>query len=808
MSRRRAKTNASRTSFSPGGHLEPGSHRSGRPDRAAPFSDAPHFAGDSQILGERLRRYALALTASLLTVRAYWTSEPDIRNGAGGGLTWILLLLFAAGLAILSAIVSGRVRIRRSWTDLGVIVLVLLVALSSTHAVDRRPAINLAWEWLGFGIAYLLLRNLPARREESVAIAGMMVATAVAVSIYGLYQAKFELPALREAFLRNPAQMMEQAGVVPGTAGELSFRNRLLGSDEIWSTFGLANSCAGFLIGPLVVSLGVILVSLAQRDGIRPRWGAFAKALIPTLVILLCLVLTKSRSAWLGLIVGMLILAWHVRRLISRRVFLATSIAATVIIVIFAGIGISSGRIDREVLTQSPMSLRYRLEYWQATWGVITDGATSFGRIFSSPTFWIGLGPGNFGPAYLLHKLPQASEEIQDPHNFILEVWSISGIWALIALIAVVALGLRILLGVSPTDSEVTREPDTDANVPSAVRWVIGGSAAAWAVVVVMGELNPFVGDLFSRWLLLGFGWLAAVLLGASLWRSTPLPAWVLGAGVMAMLVNLLAAGGIGIPTVALCLWTLLAVGQNLRDDQPCSELLAAGARTTAVSALGVWTAAFGVFLGAIVPYWNSEAAIASADAALENTIRPNYQGAEAALQKAITYDQYSSRPWRKLAGLEMRAWQERGAKPEDLRWKTIPISLLKAVTPPRNPNVWGLHAERAAVMTNVLKIVGPSLKEIERIQYLGNIVEATRNASRLYPTNPALHANLAIASGEISMFRDAVSEANEALRLDSILLEANHLDKRLPDALRKQLQSKIEDWKKREKEMPVDIPR
>ena len=33
--------------------------------------------------------------------------------------------------------------------------------------------------------------------------------------------------------------------------------------------------------------------------------------------------------------------------------------------------GFKAGMLDREVLTQSAMSLRYRWEYWQGEWGVI-----------------------------------------------------------------------------------------------------------------------------------------------------------------------------------------------------------------------------------------------------------------------------------------------------------------------------------------------------------------------------------------------------------------------------------------------------
>ena len=50
---------------------------------------------------------------------------------------------------------------------------------------------------------------------------------------------------------------------------------------------------------------------------------------------------------------------------------------------------------------------------------------------------WLGCGPGNFQEAYTLYKLPEASEEIADPHNFLLEVWATAGTPAAVGLLAV-----------------------------------------------------------------------------------------------------------------------------------------------------------------------------------------------------------------------------------------------------------------------------------------------------------------------------------------------------------------------------------
>ena len=201
-----------------------------------------------------------------------------------------------------ASLVGGRFRFRWSWTDVLVVTLTILVAASASHAVDRRPAINLAWEWVALGLIYLLLRNLPRTRDESSVLAGALVATAVAVSAYGLYQVKVELPLLQAEFQRDPGRILEKLNIAPGTHGEVVLKNRLVGSNEVWSTFALANSLAGYHRRPMCRGTGRRVLELAAAATRRDRDGpALAMAAPVVLVLLICLIATKSRSAWLGL---------------------------------------------------------------------------------------------------------------------------------------------------------------------------------------------------------------------------------------------------------------------------------------------------------------------------------------------------------------------------------------------------------------------------------------------------------------------------------------------------------------------------
>jgi hypothetical protein len=136
--------------------------------------------------------------------------------------------------------------------------------------------------------------------------------------------------------------------------------------------------------------------------------------------------------------------------------------------------------------------------------------------------------------------------------------------------------------------------------------------------------------------------------------------------------------------------------------------------------------------------------------------------------------------------------WRERGSKVEDVRWKKVPICYDMASAAPRNPLAWSLHSQRAVTIHELLRQLAPRMDALQLTEYRGKVVEATRTASRLYPTNSELHARLALASAEILMFNDAVTEANEALRLDRI---TPHPDKRLPEDLRRRLEDLIPKW-------------
>ena len=102
----------------------------------------------------------------------------DVAESAGQGETlWIVVLWLIGLILTVGLAVKWPVQLwRPEWLDWGVGLLVAGQILSAIVVVatsgDKRTAVNLAWEWVGIGVAWLMLRQQSlqsAFRRELVA---------------------------------------------------------------------------------------------------------------------------------------------------------------------------------------------------------------------------------------------------------------------------------------------------------------------------------------------------------------------------------------------------------------------------------------------------------------------------------------------------------------------------------------------------------------------------------------------------------------------------------------------------------------
>ncbi|MDB5351913.1 MAG: lipid core-O-antigen ligase-like enyme [Planctomycetota bacterium] len=746
-------------------------------------------------LGETFRRVALGLTGALIVARAYWPAEFRSEADSGTSLLWSLMMLVTAVIAVAGMWLEGGLRLRRSWADLGVVALFGLVALSATHAADRRIAINFAWEWIAVGLAYLLLRNLPRHRAESSALAGILVATAVAVSVYGLYQSVVEMPEARAFFRANPREAMRRAGLDPNADAiqVKRFADRLIGSREPVATFALTNTLAGFLVGPMILGLCVFLRGIARRpatsspsdelaESADARAGLFFLISPALLAVLLCFLLTKSRSAYLGLLVALALFAWRERRRVSSRTIALVGLGLTGTLAVLVAVAAMAGQLDRQVLTESTKSLTYRAEYWRGAWGVIWYGPSRW---------WSGLGPGNFAGPYLQHKLPQASEEITDPHNFVLEVWATAGLPAVVAMLFALGFGLREIFGRTNSSQAVASSAhDDEPDAPYSTTWLVvsaglGGSLLA----IVLVRINPFDPESASRLLILTVSWGLAATIGRQLWNRAPIAAEALGLGVVAIVVNLLAAGGIGFAPVSLMLWGMLALGQNLREDRRSGLRRPFGGRELTFAVGACLAAVLGTYIGTVLPFFRAQSAMSAAETALMG-VTADAKRADDLYRQAAEADRYGSRARIARANLEGLEWRRRGRPSDDFTWHRIDSGLKSARTRPRDPKSLLAQRLRAAWAREFLEL--PNLVEGERYRIRIDRRDACRKACILYPTDSSLRAEFAEALADLELYPEAVEQAWFALKLSDL---TPHADKKLREDVREHLTRMIPKW-------------
>ncbi|HVW37901.1 MAG TPA: O-antigen ligase family protein, partial [Pirellulales bacterium] len=577
-------------------------------------------------------------------------------------------------------------------------------------------------------------------------------ALAATLSSYGLHEYFVSAPALREAYDKDPERMLRERGISAerGSPERMLFENRLQGTEPM-ATFALANSLAGVLAPWLVVTAGLALLFL-RGDGAGDRRRAITLVGLTVLAGLMaaCLLLTKSRSAWIAGAAG---LAWlAVSELRRGRQASWRWLFAGLALLGLVAVGVAvAGSFDRKLLTEAAKSFGYRWQYWQSSLAMIADHP------------WFGCGPGNFQDEYTLYKLPEASEVVADPHNFLMEVWATAGTPALVAFLGIFA-GAAYDLFRRRTRQPALKDDDASAGEAAAnIFWVlVGGVLGGFALAVVIGlsATVPFSEYAFGG----GLAVMAAALALLYPWieHGTLPPALPLvGAAVMA--VNLLAAGGIGFPGVAGSLWVLLGLGLCLSAQNIPRRSLS---KPAAICAIGFLFLVLGAFVwGDYLPVMNARLRLLQAEASEINLARQ-----QETLKAAAAADRLWEKPWRYLAALEFSRWQRQHDRAALDRWQKATNEAAR-----RRPHS-AIAREQAADAW--LEVYGQTGRPDDLRQAAGFFQQAVE----LYPNHAETRGKLAAALAALGEQARARKQAEKALRLDET---TPHDDQKLPPKLR-----------------------
>lgn len=725
------------------------------------------------------RPWLLIAAVALWVARPLYPSESAAMQG--DGLPAVMLWIVLAVIWLFGAARRPRFRVRFGWVDLAVLALVGWHTVSAIWWAGRaspRPAVNMLWEWVGFAASFLLTRQLLVGRRECRAMMAVMCGLAVGLAAFGLYQYVYDLPATRAEYAKNPDQYLAEAGLwlPPGSPERLSFENRLASVEPI-GTFALTNSLAGLLAPWLVLFVGCIVLGRAadrpaaasragdgaspdRRQRPEPR-GRFALYWIRTpafrpwlsragmaagaLVVAGCLVLTKSRSAYLAGMLGFALLGWGWR---GGNVRLPWKVMASlaVLAAVLVAAAYAAGGLDREVLTETMKSLGYRGQYWQSSLAMIADHPI------------LGCGPGNFQFTYTAYKLPEASEEIADPHNFLLEVWATAGTPAMLALVAALV-GFYVVVWRAS-------QRTCDSNLPAAIpdeadrpAFVYAGAAAGFVLALPLSVISPASPEL--PLFLVAVPCVVLTLGSLETWvRRGTCSSGLAAVGVTVLLIHLSASGGIGFPGVAGSLWLLMAIGMNLAEGGQWRLLPRWPASIALTAALG---AALACYATAYRPVLRSQAAVEHAQR------RP--LEADQHLLEATQADPWAFQPWNQLAALAFEAWKQKPHDDKAVR-RVVGYTEQLLARAPRCASLWETAGDRFFQMHDLVK----------HAPYLEQAKKCFQTAVDLYPYSAALRAKLALAlraSGDLSGYQ---RERARALELDQV---TPHLDKKLPTELR-----------------------
>lgn len=482
-----------------------------------------------------LSRIAVIGAMGVVTARCLFPSEDA---STGSGIVAAAAAIACLALAAIDEAAIGPIRSRFALSgSLVAVGLVLAVWLSAALADYQFPGNLLAWEWTGVVALSIALGREVARRGPAP-ISSLVIALGLGQALLAGWQVTVDFPELRRRFERADPGVIEELaamGIAQGTPAAESFRNRLY-SSEPFGGFGHPNSLAAVLLVALVMVLG-----LAARP--RDRSGVVMGRIIATAlgsVLLAALIATKSRSAWLaGAVAAVLILGNRILSTTAKRLATAVGLVALAVSLI-VGILAALGFLDRLVLAESSKSLSYRLEWWRASLEVWREAP------------WFGVGLGGFGDHYLRHKLPFSSEEIKDPHNFLLELACSGGVALLVAYLAVLAWALARLL------TPDVKENEDEAPARLGATWWFGVTAGMAATAIVSPP--GFVGAAGLASTAMGAALIG--LAGPPLWKaSAARHRWSAAVCLIALHIHWLAAGGVGYPTLLGILACLAAIG-------------------------------------------------------------------------------------------------------------------------------------------------------------------------------------------------------------------------------------------------------
>lgn len=365
------------------------------------LTEAPASQSVDQMTGHSSALYSLTISAVLIVAFVIW-------------LIWNF---------------CGRCFLYRfTRIEIGLLLLIIASIIAASAASNTRAAITSIIVF----IAPVLMAVLLVQILDSTTKIKLTLAVIAALGFMCTYQSSEQFYDTNEKLIKeyeqNPNQMLQSLNIQPGSLRHFQFEHRLY-SKDIKAFFTTGNSAGSFAILALFAAAVLFIDKIKNRKKPEADPWYYITAGAVLVIVIIGLLLTHSKGAILATIFTTALFAvlcsfgsWlnaHKKTILIIFLLVLAVVTYTVI-----SYGLSHNRLP------GGKSMLVRWQYWLAA-----------GKTFADKPY-TGVGPGNFGAAYLHYKLPEAIETVSDPHNFPLSLLTQYGPLGLAAFLVIVFIPL------------------------------------------------------------------------------------------------------------------------------------------------------------------------------------------------------------------------------------------------------------------------------------------------------------------------------------------------------------------------------
>jgi len=672
----------------------------------------------------------------------------------------VLILATACGWLLARAIGAPR-RYRPTGLEWGLGLIAVAAAISCFAAGNKRLAINAAIDWLCHPILAIVLVQLMHRPWHRRLLLAAVLGSACAQAVQCYDQAFVTTDDTLAHYHATKAEFWAKQGVDLESPTVELFERRML-AREASGFLPHSNVTGSYLVLCGFAALGLTIAAWKRAANTRAGLVVAGGGAL-TVAIFSAVFFTKSRGAALATLAGLCL--WGVLWLFAgwigrhRRGAVALGwLCALLGLAAVVGHGLYHGSLPGA-------SLNFRWQYWTASADLIAD-------------HWLtGVGRENFGRHYLRYKSIEASEEIANPHNLLVQA---AADWGMVGLVGLAVMSIGESLAVTrrksvtepeTTPARLTRPPDSFGS--AALIWTIFLAVAVTLVrLPLLGTTDPnflYVSSVMTAvpWLV-GFLFLLHVAGFVTDGAARRTLSTGIAIGLFTLLLHELINFALFVPGSAMTFFALLAVCLTERSDaEPIRghagakhrwlPVLLSGLVTLAAVAIGLWPVAAAARHLRLARQTGQH--MTADPVAAQPTDRH--------FQRAAAIDPLDPSP------LTARTDWLLALSSDPLRREEAFALAIKSLDEAVRRDPHAVRHRRA--MMRLYRMRASASGRVE--DYLA-AVEAGRAATQLYPNDPTGYVQLAemqFAAGEAAQVEDLVREAVANLR------HAVHLDDSRP---------------------------